>query len=213
MPLYSEAELDLKAKATVLSIDRNLESHHAVKNICNTYVEFCKSPKARKKSIRSRKITEGIELRLLFEILCFTSFLTFKIVPKYVFTRKLVRKKANYELVNYFNNQVAKYLFKLCQNQGMTKLQEIVLMSSPPEIKIRFGDPLHPVKRVIEYSKSREKKSGIEIKQLAEHISKALDPYHYPEFEGLWNPHGKILAKIANKVMNEVFTPSVKLKT
>jgi len=99
MALYSEVELDVKAKATVFSLDRNLEHASIVRQIGEQYTRLCDSPEAKKLSIKSREITEGAQLRLLFEALCFTSFLTFQIIPKYVSTRKLIRKKINHQLV------------------------------------------------------------------------------------------------------------------
>jgi hypothetical protein len=150
MALYSEAELDVKAKATVLSLERNLEHYNIVQNICDFYIRFCETSQAKKLSISSRNITEGVKLRLLFELLCYTTFLTHKIIPKYISTRKLIRRKTNLELTRYFNNQAAKHLFRFCQDQGMSKLREVVLISAPPEVKIKFGDQLHPIGRLTE---------------------------------------------------------------
>ena len=110
MAWYSDAVLDVKAKATVLSLDRNLENAGIVKQIHDQYTNFCDSSEAKKLSIKPRKITEGAESRLLFEMLCFTSFLTHQTIPKYVSTRKLFRKKINYELVEYYIDQVGPFI-------------------------------------------------------------------------------------------------------
>ena len=114
MALYSETELDVKAKAIVFSLDRNLAQNSIIKEISDLYITFCESSKARKLSMKPRKVTEGVELRLLFELLCFTSFLTSQIIPNYVSTRKLLIKKTNYELVHYYSRQAAKHLEKFC---------------------------------------------------------------------------------------------------
>jgi hypothetical protein len=211
MALYSEAELDVKAKATVFALDRNLVQNSIVKQFADLYITFCESSKARKLSMKPRKVTEGVELRLLFELLCFTSFLTSQIIPNYVSTRKLLKKKTNYELVRYYSGQVAKYLTRFCQDLGMTKLQEIIFISPPPDVKIKLGDPLHPTARLTEYSKCHARKKGSEVQHLAQHLSKALDPYHYPALEALWNPQVTTLKKLAQRAMAEVFEPSVKL--
>jgi hypothetical protein len=211
MALYSEAELDVKAKATVFSLDRNLAQDSIVKEISDLYFTFCESSKARKSSMKHRKVTEGVELRLLFELLCFTSFLTSQIIPNYVSTRKLLRKKTNYELVRYYNGQAAKHLEKLCQDLGMTKLQEIIFISPPPDVKIKLGAHLHPTARLTEYSECHAEKKGREVQHFAQHLSKALDPYHYPALEVLWNPQVMTLKKLTRRAMAEVFEPSVKL--
>ena len=211
MARYSEAELDVKAKATVFSLDRNLAQNSVVKEISDLYIAFCESSKARKLSMKPRKVTEGVELRLLFELLCFTSFLTSQLIPNYVSTRKLLRKKTNHELVRYYSRQVAKHLTRLCQDLGMTKLKEILFISLPPDIKIKLGDPLHPTARLTEYSKCHAEKKGKEAQHFAQHLGKALDPYHYQNLEALWNPQVMILKKLAQRAMAEAFEPSVKL--
>ena len=211
MALYSEAELDVKAKATVFSLDRNLAQSSIVKQFSALYITFCESSKARKLSIKPRNITEGVELRLLFELLCFTSFLTSQLIPNYVSTRKLLRKKTNYELVRYYRGQAAKHLEQFCQDLGMTKLQEIIFIAPPPDVKIKLGDPLHPTARLTEYSKCRSEKKGREVQHFAQHLSKALDPYHYPDLEALWNAQVTTLKKLAQRALAEVFEPSVKL--
>jgi len=211
MALYSEAELDVKAKATVFSLDRNLAQNSIIKEISDLYITFCESSKARKLSMKPRKVTEGVKLRLLFELLCFTSFLISQIIPNYVSTRKLLIKKTNYELVHYYSRQAAKHLEKLCQDLGMTKLREIIFISPPPDVKIKLGDPLHPIARLTEYSECHTEKKGREVQHFAQHLSKALDPYHYPDIEALWNPQVMALKKLAQRAMAEVFEPSVKL--
>ena len=166
----------------------------------------------KKLSIKSREITEGAQLRLLFEALCFTSFLTFQIIPKYVSTRKLIRKKINHQLVNYYISRVDRHLLGLCQDLGMTKLRDIVLISTPPETKIKFGDPLNPVVRLKQYTEYLARKRGTEAEKFGEHIGRALDPYHYQELAKLTRPQVSTLSKLADEVMKEVFKPSVKLK-
>jgi hypothetical protein len=211
MALYSQSELDIKAKATVLSIDRHLEHYNIIQNIGGTYNKFCARAGTKKQSSGARKITEGVRLRLLFEILCYSAFLTSRIIPKYVSKKRLIRKKTNYELARYFNNQVARYLLKLCHSHGMTKLREIVLLSPPPDAKIKFGDPLHPAARLREYSRFHTTKRGTEVQQLGMNLGKALDPYHYSTLQSLWQTQAKTLVKVAEAVMTEVFKPPVKL--
>jgi hypothetical protein len=211
MALYAEAELDVKAKATVFSLERNLAQKSIVKEISDLYITFCEGSKAKKLSIKPRKVTEGVELRLLFELLCFTSFLASQIIPNHISTRKLLRKKTNYELVRYYSGQVAIHLATFCQDLGMTKLQEIIFISPPPDVKIKLGDPLQPTARLSEYSKCYAEKKGREAQHFARHLSKALDPYHYPSLEALWNPQIMTLKKLAQRAMAEVFEPSVKL--
>jgi hypothetical protein len=213
MAPYSEAELDVKAKATVFSLDRNLAQNSIVKEISDLYITFCESSRARKLSIKPRKVTEGVELRLLFELLCFTSFLTSQIIPNYVSTRKLVLRKTNYELVRYYSGQVAKHLEKFCQDLGMTKLREIIFISPPPDVKLKLGDPLHPTARLTEYAECHAERKGREVQHFAQHVSKALDPYHYPTLEVLWNAQVMTFKKLAERVMAEVFKPSVKLES
>ncbi len=167
MALYSEAELDVKAKATVFSLDRNLAENSIVKEISDLYITFCESSKARKLSMKPRKVTEGVELRLLFELLCFTSFLTSQIIANYVSTRKLLIKKTNCELVRYYSGQVAEHLARFCQDLGMTKLREIIFISPPPDVKIKLGDPLHPTARLTEYSECHAEKKGREVQHFA----------------------------------------------
>jgi hypothetical protein len=211
MALYSEAELDVKAKATVFSLDRNLAENSIVKEISDLYLTFCESSKAKQLSMKPRTVTEGVELRLLFELLCFTSFLTSQIIPNYVSTRKLLIKKTNYELVRYYSGQVAKHLTRLCQDLGMTKLREIIIISQPPDVKIKLGDPLHPTARLSEYAECHAGRKGGESQRFAQHLSKAMDPYHYPDLEALWNPLVTTLKRLAQRAMAEIFKPSVKL--
>ena len=211
MALYSEAELDVKAKATVFALDRNLAQNSIIKEISDLYFTFCESSKAKKLSMKPRKVTEGVELRLLFELLCFTSFLTSQIIPNYVSTRKLLLKKIHYEFVRYYSGQVAKHLTRFCQDLGMTKLREIIFISPPPDVKLKLGDPLHPTARLTEYAECYAGKKGREVQHFAQHLSKALDPYHYPGLEALWNPQVTTLKQLTQRAMAEVFKPSVKL--
>ena len=212
MAWYSDAVLDVKAKATVLSLDRYLENGGIVKQICDQYTNFCDSSDGREHSIRSRKITEGVESRLSFEVLCFTTFLTYQIVPKYLSRRRLIRKKIDHEQVDYYTDQVAKHLSRLCQDLRMTKLRDIILISTSPEIKIRFGDPLNPRLRLTEYRECHAREQGKETERFGEHIGKALDPYHYRELSNLSRPQVSSLSKLAEEAMTEVFKPSVELK-
>jgi hypothetical protein len=213
MALYSEAELDIKAKATVYSLERNLVHFNIVKGMLAHYKEFCEGSEAKKLSIKPRQITEGIELRLVFELLCFAVFITSRTVAKYIATRKLIVKKTNYPLVDYYNNRVSQHLTKLCQDLGMTKLREIVLISPPPHIKIKYGDSLHPLLRLTEYSKCHSTKKGSEVQHFGRHISKALDPYNYPILERLWNEEITTLTKLVARVIAEIFKPSITLRT
>ena len=212
MAIYPEAELDVKAKANVFSLDRNLESANVVREISDSYIRFCESSEAKNRSIRPRKITEGVELRLLFETLCFTAFLTTKISPRYMTTKRLILKKVNYELVRYYNAKLAQHLMKLCNDLGMTKLREIVLISSLPEIKIKYGDPLNPMTRLKEYFESEGGKSGTAAQQFGRNIGKALDPFNYQALEALGKEQVTALKRLSEKVLKEVFTLSVKLK-
>ena len=212
MSIYSEAELDVKAKATVFSLDRNLESANVVKKISAHYSRFCESSEAKRRSIKLRKITEGAELRLLFETLCFTTFLATKITPKYISTKRLIIKKVDHALVRYYNNRTAQHLTKLCHDLGMTKLSEIVLVSSSPEVKLKHGDPLHPMTRLKEYSESQGRKGGAESLQFGRNIGKALDPFNYQALETLWRELVTALTKLTDQVLSEVFKPTVKLR-
>jgi hypothetical protein len=94
----------------------------------------------------------------------------------------------------------------------MTKLRDIVLISTPPETKIKFGDLLNPVVRLKEYAECLARKRGSETDRFGEHIGRALDPYHYQELATLTRPQVSTLSKLAEEVMTEVFKPSVKLK-
>jgi hypothetical protein len=213
MAIYSEAELDVKAKATVFSLDRNLERTNLVREISDTYIRFCETSEAKKRFIKPRKITEGVELRLLFESLCFATFLTTKKTPKYISTKRFIIKKVNYELVRYYNARAGQHLIKLCHDLGMTKLSEIVLISSSPEIKIKHGDPLHPMTRLKEYSECQVRKRGTEVVHFGRNIGKALDPFNYQALETLWSELVKTLTKLTDKVLSEVFKPTVKLRS
>ena len=212
MDIYSEAAIDVKAKATVFSLDRNLERTNVVKEISDTYIRFCESSEAKKRSIRVRKITEGIELRLVFETLCFATFLTTKITPKYILTKKLIIKKVNHELVRYYNTRISEHLTKLCQDLDMMKLNEIVLISLAPEIKIKHGDPLHPMTRLKEYSECQGRKRGTEALHFGSNIGKALDPFSYQALETLWSKLVTDLTKLTERVLGEIFKPAVKLR-
>jgi hypothetical protein len=212
MAIYSEAELDVKAKATVFSLDRNLERTNVVREISDTYIKFCESSEAKKRAIKPRKITEGVELRLLFETLCFATFLTTKITPRYISTKRFIIKKVNRELVRYYNARTAQHLIKLCHDLGMTKLSEIVLISSSPEIKIKHGDPLHPMTRLKEYSECQGRKRGTDAIHFGRNIGKALDPFNYQALETLWRELVTALTKLTDKVLSEVFKPTVKLR-
>jgi hypothetical protein len=212
MAIYTEAELDVKAKATVFSLDRNLERTMVVEEISRTYSRFCQSSEARKLSIKQRSITEGVELRLLFETLCYATFLTTKITPRYIATKKLIIKKVDHELVRYYNARIAQYLTKLCHDLGMTKLNDIVLMSPSPEVKIKHGDPLHPITRLNEYSECQRRKGGTEALHFGTNMGKALDPFNYQALEALWGELVTALTKLADQVLSEVFKPTVKLR-
>ena len=211
MTIYSEAELDVKAKATVFSLDRNLERTNVLKEISDIYSGFCESSEAKKRAIKPRKITEGVELRLLFETLCFTTFLTTEITPKYVSTKRFILKKVNHGLVRYYNARTAQHLTKLCHDLGMTKLREIVLISSLPEIKIKHGDPLHPMMRLKEYSECQGGKRGAASLHFGKNIAKALDPFNHQALEALWSELVRTLTKLNDKVLSEIFKPTVKL--
>ena len=212
MAIYTEAELDVKAKATVFSLDRNLERNLVVKEISDTYLTFCQSPGAQERSIKARKITEGVELRILFETLCFATFLTTKRIPRYISTKGFIIKKVNHELVRYYNARTVQHLTKLCHDLGMTKLSEIVLISSAPEIKIKHGDPLRPITRLNEYSQSLGEKRGTETLHFGRHMGKALDPFNYRALASLWSEVVTSLTKLTDKVLTEVFKPTVELR-
>ena len=212
MSLYSESELDIKAKATVLSINRNIEYYNVVRDITATYKQFCETTEAKRRFGGARKLTEGVRSRILFELLCYSVFLTINRITSYVSTRRLLRKKIDYGLADYFNNQVAQHLFNLCAEQGITRFPEIVLLPSPLEKRIKFGDPLNPAKRLAEYTEYHTEERGTEVAQLGKYLSISFDPYNYPMFRGLWTKKTETLEKIAEQAMAEAFKPAVKLK-
>lgn len=211
MASYSQSELDIKAKAAVLSIDRNLENYNIIKDISSVYNKFCATAASRRQLSGARKITEGVRLRLLFETLCYTADAIREMIPRYVSRRGLIRRKTNYELAEYFKGQVSEHLLELCQSHGMTKLREIVLLSPPPDSKIKFGEPLHPFVRLEEYSKCHTIKRRTEVQQFGIHLGKALDPFNYSILQGLWEAEAEALGEVADGVMTEVFKPPVKL--
>ena len=93
----------------------------------------------------------------------------------------------------------------------MTKLREIVLLSPPPDSKIKFGEPLHPFVRLEEYSECSTINRGTEVQHFGIHLGKALDPYNYGILQGLWEAQAEALGTVADKVMTEVFKPPVEL--
>ena len=94
----------------------------------------------------------------------------------------------------------------------MTKLRDIVLVSTTPETKIKFGDPLNPLARLKEYAECRAGKRGTETERFGEHIGRALDPYHYKVLANLARAQVPVLSKLADEVMTEVFRSTVNLK-
>ncbi len=209
--LYSRIELEIKAKAAVLALIRYIDTDGLVEQICSSYVEFCKRPDAEKITIRYRKTTEGVPLRVFFETLCFAAFLTTMETKNYVTIKKLFRKTVDHDSEKYFNGRFAILLREQCQEMGMARFDEIVLLSPPSDIKIRFGDPLDPMRRLAEYSACHEGEPEVTKQQFSMYLGKVFDPLNYYAFEGLWVAYEKDLVSIADKVMAGVFKPSVRL--
>lgn len=113
--------------------------------------------------------------------------------------------------MRYYNARTAQHLAKLCQDLGMTKLSELVLISSSPKIKIKHGDPLSPMARLNEYSECQVRKSGTEALHFGRNLGKALDPFNFQALETLWSELVTSLTKLADNVLSEVFKPTLKL--
>ena len=211
MGSYSRIELDIKAKAAVLALIRHIDTDGLVDEICSSYTNFCNSPKAKKITNKYRKITEGVPLRIFFEIVCFTAFLITMETQNYVIIKKIFRKKPDYDSQNYFNNRIAIELCEQCQKIGVNKFDEIELVPHAPDIRIKFGDPLDPMKRLIAYSLSYKIKPEAVKKQFGIWVGKALDPLNYRILQEIWEVYEVVLTTIADKVMADVFLPSVRL--
>ena len=211
--LYSQAELEIKAKAAVLALVRHIDTDGLVEQICSSYIEFCKRPEAKRFTIKYRKTTEGVPLRVFFETLCFAAFLTTIETKNYVIIKKLFRKTIDHDSESYFNGRLALQLREQCQKMGMARFDEIVLLSPPADIKIRFGDPLDPMRRLAEYSACHEREPEATKQQFSIYLGKVFDPLNYHTFEGLWLAYEKVLLSIADKVMAGVFKPPVRLNS
>jgi hypothetical protein len=211
--LYSRVELEIKAKAAVLALIRCIDTDGLVAQICSSYVDFCKRPEAKSFTIKYRKTTEGVPLRVFFEIICFAAFLTTMETRNYVTIKKLFRKTIDRDSEDYFNGRLAIQLREQCQKMGMSRFDEIVLLSPPSDIKIRFGDPLDPMRRLAEYSACHEREPEATKQQFSIYLGKVFDPVNYYAFEGLWEAYEKVLVSIAEKVMAGVFKPPVRLNS
>lgn len=210
--LYSHKELDIKAKAAVLALIRHIDTDGLVENICSSYRIFCSSPEAQTFKSKYRNITEGVPARVFFEILCFAAFLVTVETEKYVEIKKLFRKKTDYDSINYFNSRLITYLHEQCKTMEISKFSEIVLLAPPPDIKIKYGDSLDPVRRLSEYSTCQETGPEATKQQLSICLSKTIDPLNYHILNDLWGKHVKVLVAIADNVIAGVFKPPVKLK-
>ncbi len=211
--LYSRVELEIKAKAAVLALVRHIDTDGLVEQICSSYIEFCKTPEAKKITSKYRKTTEGVPLRVFFETLCFAAFLTTIETRNYVTIKKLFRKTIDHDSESYFNGRLAIQLREQCQQLGMARFDEIVLLSPPSDVKIRFGDPLDPMRRLAEYSACHARKPQATKQQFSIYLGKVFDPRNYYTFEELWVAYEKVLVSIADKVMAGVFNPPVRLKS
>jgi len=201
----SKAELDSKAQATVAGIYEGINSAKLVKDVCNIYLRYCNSSEAKQAGIRPRKVDCEMENRLLFEMLCFSVFITSAIIPNYVSSRKFFAKQTDWQLAYFFNNRVADHLCKLCEKESLANLREIVLVSIKPEVEYRQGDPVDVLSRLIQYSKRRAEDQGAEVEYFGKQIGKCLDPKRYPIFDIIGGEASLPLVRISGKVMQIIF--------
>ena len=211
MGSYSDIELDIKAKAAILGLVRNIDTGNIIDDICSSYKEFCDSVDARRVAHKYRKITGGAPLRVFFETLCFAAFLTTQKVEDYVTIRKLFRRRTDHGSADYFNSRFATHLHGQGQKMRMNKLHEIVLLSPAPDIRIGSGEPLDTVKRLTEYLACHEEDLEAAKQHFRICLGKAFDPYSYHILMGLWGTYERTLDTIADKVMAGVFRSQVKL--
>jgi len=199
-------ELDSKAHDIVIWIYRAIKDLNLLQDICNTYAKFCRSPEAKRVGIKYRKITKETKLRLLFEMLCFTTFFISIFIAQHVAGKKIFQREKNDEAERYFNLRVGDYLSELCESLEMTSLREITLISIKPDFKYGYGDEIDPIiDRIIEYMKMRLNKPGSEIEFFGKQIGKSLDPYNYPVLDLTGGELGLMLVDVAKSAYSGVF--------
>ncbi len=198
-------KLDSRAHNTVVWIYKDIERSSIVNDICVGYLNITKSPELKHLQLDRETLDEETKNRILFEILCFASFLTSDIILKYVTTRKFLKKTVDEEAALLFNKNVKQRLNEICNTLGLCKIYDFGVISIDPEIKVGPTELLNPNVRLIEYAKVASQDRGKVLTIFSKNTAKFLALENYPLFEPLTASYAKPIYEIANRAMKGVF--------
>lgn len=145
-------------------------------------------------------------MRLLFEVLCFTAFLSRAPAADFFTERRWLMKTPNVELLTLYYSELSGVLHAFCEREGMHRLREIVLTSIQPKIEFAFGDPLDAKRQYSEYEARQLRELGSELEFFGKNIGKALDPKHYPILEMIGGVCAKPLLELAAAATKQAFS-------
>jgi hypothetical protein len=201
---FDQPSLEEKSEIAFNLLIHLVTQNKLVQFIVSTYEDVCKDVLS-KFDIHPRQFELNDRNRLLFEILCFSTFLiTGQEIPK-ILTRKrfLVHDVPDKEAILYFNTKLLDHLEAYCIQEDMSNLSEVILTAIDPELQYELGDPLNCMDRIRTYVKSGSPLNG--AKKFAQNIALSIDPQNYAVVKVIGMKYVEPIVDLVRYVLSNVF--------
>jgi len=165
-----------KAKATAdLLVETMVEFPES---IYSTYEEVLSEAPA-KSEIQPREFSQSDFKRVLFEVLCFATYIIMgQEVPKFIVRRRyILGSTPDAEGIKYYNEKLFNYLQEYFENLKFGTIREIVITAMTPDIQFGLGEPLNAAKRVASYVQSGASLKAAKL--FAQYLAYAVDAENY----------------------------------
>lgn len=199
-----EERLVEKARATCDLLIQVVIEAELIENICLTYEEVCDETLARFE-VQPRELDQDDLNCLLFEILCFATFIIMgQEAPKFIVQKRLLFfNTPDAEDIQYFNSKLLERLQEHFDIQKLGTIREVVLTAITPDSQFGLGEPPNAAKRIASYVRSG---SSVKAAQLfAQYVAYAVDPENYPVLKIIGMKFVEPIVDLVRIVLEAVF--------
>jgi hypothetical protein len=197
-------DLDRLAAATAAFLVQGVLDSGLVASMVEAYSEVCRWEQGRF-GIISRDVGEDQLKHLLFEVVCFATFIVMSQEAPRCILRGQEESEASHEAedVRYFNQRLVDRVEQGVRRAGITDLREVIPVRITPDIEFGRGEPLDVVRRIRWYAMASGTR-GAEL--FAQQVAYAVDPQRYAELTVIGMRHVRPLVELTRMVLAKVFS-------
>ena len=189
------------------TFDLLLEGIHKTKimdSMCDCYNRYFKLYGERD-DLKHRKIEQSDRDRLLFEILCFTTFtIVVRVVPRYITGKFPIEDHvSNSQYAFYFNQRLLACLDKFFNAHKIMAVRELVITRTSPKAKCGQGERMDAAKRIARYLNAGSIEE--ELRVFSDSVGYAIDPLNLQITEIIGLSHTGTILDIISRTLNAVF--------